>query len=107
MVKKAQNSRTELYIFGRWPTNSWGMTSGFIFKLANDFLVHCAVESVVWRVVGSIKQVQIKLDIVVKVFRVDLVTEAVSIGKQQLGSLSVLVLDVLLMELVHQDFGEV
>ena len=24
-----------------------GMTSGFVFKLANDFLVHCAVESVV------------------------------------------------------------
>ena len=58
------------------------------------------------RVVGSTKQVQIRLDVMVKVFWVDLVTEAVSMGKQQLGSLSVFGLDVLVMELVHQDFGE-
>ena len=73
-----------------------------IFHLSEHFLVaHIEKWMVLW-VVTEVKHMAVFLHILVDVFTLDVVHERVCICKAQLRIISILLLDVSIVEVVHQ-----
>ena len=81
-------------------------SAALVLHLADDLLVLLAVEGMVLGVVAHVVELEVAPHVFVDILRLDLEEERVRVRVEQLAASSVLLLEVLVVELVHQEFGE-
>ena len=77
-------------------------SAALVLHLAEDFLVLQAVEGMVFGVVARVVELEVAPHVFVDILRLDLEEERVRVRVEQLAASSVLLLEVLVVELVHQ-----
>src|SRR6218665_1021245 len=78
-----------------------------ILKLSNDFGVLLVVNWVLGWIVRGIKEVQIALHIQIHVVCTNIVAQTVCVCEKKSSSLTVFLDNVVIMELIHVEFGDI
>src|SRR6218665_264947 len=79
----------------------------FILKFSNNFGVLLVVKGMFSWIVRGIKEVQIFLHIQIHVVCTNIVAQTVCVCEKESGSLTVFLDNVVIMELIHVEFGDI
>ena len=84
-----------------------GAPSALVLHLPENFLVHHTVERVALRIVRRVVEVRVLCDVQIDILCLDLEEEGVRVCVEELGAVPVLGLHLIVVEVVHEGFGEV